>query len=153
MTDKKQTTTPKRDPNPNKHAKPLHEIGYMLDPIEQRLAWAREAVEAGRDVNQLDDAADWRRNLGRPLHAALEHPGCFDDATGKTKDRYESLDLVRFLLDHGADPRLRCCRGQDSPIDVARAQAASNANNARVREFNEKALEMMVESAKIKDGE
>lgn len=151
MTGTKQSTS-KRDPNPNRYPNPLHEIGYMLDPIEQRLAWAQEAVTAGQDVNQLDDTTDWRRNLGRPLHAALEHPGCLDDATGKIKDRDESLDLVRFLLDHGADPRLRCCRGKDSPIDVARAQAANPSNTTRLREYNKKALAMMEEVAKRKDG-
>ncbi|RYP68490.1 hypothetical protein DL771_006642 [Monosporascus sp. 5C6A] len=110
-----------------------------------------EAIARGCGVNELGYRIS--RPL-RPLHAAIENPGSMD-RTGKFHDRLESLDMVRFLLAHGADPRLRA--GQAgipwyrwlTPMDEALYQArhCREAGSSDYR-FWEEAREMMIEAAK-----
>ncbi|EEY23751.1 predicted protein [Verticillium alfalfae VaMs.102] len=125
---------------------PLTEIGQCLDPIETRLQWAKQAVDAGHDVNELDLNTDWRRNKGRPLHSALEHPGRMDEMTAHDRGRNESLDLVKFLLERGADPRLRDCRGKETAMDRARCVLGSPVGDVE-RSFVEEAVRLMEEAA------
>ncbi|KAM0282356.1 hypothetical protein ACHAQH_003035 [Verticillium albo-atrum] len=129
---------------------PLSEIGQCLDPIATRLQWAKQALDAGHDANELDLNTDWRRNKGRPLHSALEHPGRMDDVTGEDRGRNESLDLVKFLLERGADPRLRDCTGKETPLDRARSVLGSPVSDVE-RSFVEEALRLMEGAAKKLD--
>ncbi|RXG43008.1 hypothetical protein VDGE_06145 [Verticillium dahliae] len=126
---------------------PLTEIGQCLDPIETRLQWAKQALDAGHDVNELDLNTDWRRNKGRPLHSALEHPGRMDEMTAHDRGRNESLDLVKFLLERGADPRLRDCRGKETAMDRARCVLGSPVGDVE-RSFVDEALRLMEEAAR-----
>ncbi|RYP51098.1 hypothetical protein DL768_003504 [Monosporascus sp. mg162] len=136
--------------NPNKHGRyALHEACLAIEPIAWRLNWASEAIARGCDVNELNDRIS--RPL-RPLHEAIENPG---SRTGKFHDRFESLDMVRFLLAHGADPRLRAGRADTpryrwlTPMDEALCEArrSREAGYSDYR-FWEEAREMMIEAAK-----
>ncbi|KAF4986180.1 hypothetical protein FDECE_16083 [Fusarium decemcellulare] len=131
--------------NPNKYRNPLHEIGQMLEPIAIRLAWAEEAIAAGADPNALEENPRWETNRHRPLHAALDHPGDRDVYTGQDRGRAESLDLIRFLLDKGADPRLRDCRGLQTPAETARLEGQIIPSE-QGRRFYEEAAKILEES-------
>ena len=145
----------KADANPNKYPSPLHEIGQMHEDIATRLAWAEEALatRGEGEVNALDGGTDWRTSRGRPLHAALSLPGNVDQWTGERRARFESLDLLRFLLDRGADPRLRDARGLDTPADLARWELRTRADDDPSRGFYEQAIQMLEEAAKKIEGE
>ena len=147
--------TKKVDANPNKYPSPLHEIGQMHEDIATRLAWAEEALatRGEGEVNALDGGTDWRTSRGRPLHAALSLPGNVDAWTGERRARFESLDLLRFLLDRGADPRLRDARGLDTPADLARWELRTRADDDPSRGFYEQAIQMLEEAAKKIEGE
>lgn len=138
-------------PNPNQFPNPFHEIGQSLEEISIRLDWAEEALAAGRDVNELDRIPDWRINRGRPLHAALEHTGRLDPQTGKERERNESLDLVQWLLKHGADPRLKDYRGIQTPIDQAREQLRIS-KNKNVKAFYKDSIALMQEAVDKLEG-
>ena len=145
----------KADANPNKYQSPLHEIGEMHEDIATRLTWAEEALAKRGEgvVNALDDGTDWRRNRGRPLHAAPSLPGHVDAWTGERRARFESLDLLRFLLDRGADPRLRDARNLDTPADLARWELKTRAADDSTRGFYEQAIQMLEDAAKKIEGE
>ncbi|KAI1417117.1 hypothetical protein F5Y13DRAFT_153700 [Hypoxylon sp. FL1857] len=154
MSDEKNATTEdmerwaKDNPNGGGYAYPLHDIGMIFAPIAVRLAWAEEALAAGHDVNALHP------RMGRPLQAAL------DDAhrTGTPPGRAENLDLIRWLLDHGADPRLRDLDGR-TPMDIAWVSGRqwrdehTEAGDA-MADFLDQARAMMIEAArKLEDKE
>ncbi|KAF4983551.1 hypothetical protein FZEAL_1086 [Fusarium zealandicum] len=133
--------------NPNKYRFPLHEIGQMLDPIAARLAWAQEAIAAGKDPNALEDDARWERNRNRPLHAALDHAGDRDVHNGRDRGHAESLDLIKFLIDQGADPRLRDCLGKQTPAEAARLEAQISPTE-RSKRFYDEAATILEEAEK-----
>lgn len=96
---------------------PYHTIGCMLEPASTRIRLAELALARGHDVNQLDIWNPYNRNLGRPLHQAVEAklPSFLDEDTNRVV--WEDLEWLRWLLDHGADPRLNDVSGQKSAID------------------------------------
>ena len=71
-----------------------------------------------------------------------------DDRTGARRGRCESLDLVRWLLDRGADPRLRDARGLENPADLARRELRTAPAGHPRRGFYEEAIQMLEEAAK-----
>ena len=126
--------------NLNRVEYPLHEIGQMEDPIEIRLAWAEEAIAAGNDPNELDIYGGLSSGLDRPLHCAVSGGG-----------PPENLQLVRFLLDRGADPRLRDARNRLTPMWLA--ELWSKGDEKLSSNYYPEALKMMKAAAKKLDGE
>ncbi|EMR62172.1 hypothetical protein MGN70_005916 [Eutypa lata] len=124
--------------NLNRVEYPLHEIGQMEDPIEIRLAWAEEAIAAGNDPNELDIYGGLSRGLDRPLHCAVNGGG-----------PPENLQLVRFLLDRGADPRLRDARNRLTPMWLA--ELWSKGDEKLPSNYYPEALKMMKAAAKKLD--
>ncbi|KAI0103495.1 hypothetical protein F4814DRAFT_452841 [Daldinia grandis] len=124
----------------------IQSICQSLAPVALRITWAEEAIAAGLDVNQL------LPHSARPLQEAIENPQNRDWRTMATLDHYESLDLVRWLLDHGADPRLRDWVAV-SAIDEALINKLRN-KDSPTAEFYDQARKMMIEAArKLEDKE
>ncbi|KAI1378779.1 hypothetical protein F4677DRAFT_465882 [Hypoxylon crocopeplum] len=131
-----------RDNPNNGYPYPLHDVGLSLAPVVLRLAWAEEALASGHDVNKL------HARMGRPLHAAIENPQNIDDRTRAVLGRYENVDLVKWLLDHDADPRLRDLQGK-SPMDEALCQSRYHKEKgSSVAEFWDQARQMMIQAGK-----
>ncbi|RYP23192.1 hypothetical protein DL765_001277 [Monosporascus sp. GIB2] len=138
--------------NPNKYGGySLHGACLAIAPISWRLSWASEAIVRGCDVNELDGIYQPLR----PLHAAIENPGDVDYRTGKLHDRFESLEMVQFLLAHGADPRLQAGQAHIpkrhwlTPMDVALSNARYHRESGfSVYRFWEEARDLMIEAAK-----
>lgn len=124
--------------DPTRGEYPLHDIALMSGhPIELRLAWAETVIAAGTDPNELylDNPA---RELNRPLHCLLDNNA-----------PPANLQLVRFLLDHGADPRLRDVQNRLSPMHLARFWIKGELGH---KEYCQDALKMMEAAAKKLDG-
>ncbi|KAI2603813.1 uncharacterized protein GGS25DRAFT_505566 [Hypoxylon fragiforme] len=125
---------------------PLHDVGLSVAPVILRISWAEEALANGHDVNRLHSA------MGRPLHTAIENPQHMDCRTGAVLDHYESLDLVRWLLERGADPRLRDTRGK-SAMDRAWCLARYRKEQRDpLAGFWDQARAMMVRAARKLEG-
>ena len=96
---------------------PLFREPLSNHTVEVKLAAVRAAIEAGADVNQLDDDPTGH-NEGRPLDACLNLPHMAGSADVTT-----NLPVIKMLLEHGADPRLRARSIFWPPIAVARRYA------------------------------
>ncbi|KAI1762358.1 hypothetical protein GGR53DRAFT_502024 [Hypoxylon sp. FL1150] len=138
----------KYNPNHNGFAYPLHDVGLSMAPVAVRLAWAQEALEAGHDVNKL------HHRMGRPLQTAIDEPHNRDDRTGARLGRCENIDVVKWLLDHGADPRLRNSWGQTAMDDawvmsrLGREKDNRTEDDDMVADFLDQARDMMVQVAR-----
>ncbi|KAI6082721.1 hypothetical protein F4821DRAFT_207076 [Hypoxylon rubiginosum] len=143
----------KHDPNRVGFAYPLHDVGLSMAPVAVRLAWAREALDAGHDVNKL------HHRMGRPLQTAIDEPHNRDDRTGVRLSRCENIDVVKWLLDHGADPRLRNSFGQSAMDDawvmsrLRREKDKRTEDDVTVADFLDQAREMMIQVARKLEGE
>lgn len=128
---------------------PLHATMLHLNAsADAKLAWAKQALADGHDVNKVYSHPDPDHQFGyrgRPLHEAIEWPPYCSPCIG---DR-SNLGLVRFLLDHGADPRLKDRYGQATPMDRARWWLHVKSVDSG---FMREALEMMEKRARILDG-
>ncbi|KXJ91836.1 hypothetical protein Micbo1qcDRAFT_233218 [Microdochium bolleyi] len=125
------------NPNNNKQTQPLFDIAELdQHPLDLRLAWARQALAAGHDVNRLDQNPHRLANFGRPLHCALREP------------LPDNLELIRFLIEQGADPRLRDCRNQKSATDAARECIDGYGKGSSAHGFYTQAAKLMDVAAK-----
>ncbi|RFU36214.1 hypothetical protein B7463_g88, partial [Scytalidium lignicola] len=79
---------------------PLLYIPASYIPIDEKIALMKQAIEAGDNVNQLDPTPDRRYSRGRPLNVAV------DSDILSPAHLKENIPVVKFLLEHGADPRL-----------------------------------------------
>ncbi|KAK8080893.1 hypothetical protein PG997_008711 [Apiospora hydei] len=113
-----------------------------------QLAWARQALADGHDVNKVYTHPDPNHKFGyrgRPLHECIEYPPYCRPCL----HRAESLDLIRFLLDNGADPRLKDRYGKVTPMDRAQLWMARETTNLS---FLREALKLMEIKARSLDG-
>lgn len=94
---KKKKKKPKLRKRQTLHSEPLG-----THPVEVKLANIRAAIAAGIDVNGLDESDPVCHREGRPLDACLRVTHMAHGATF-----YGNLDVIKVLLEHGADPRLR----------------------------------------------
>ncbi|KAH8733951.1 hypothetical protein BGZ61DRAFT_529174 [Ilyonectria robusta] len=124
---------------------PLHTIGPMPVSTKVRLAWTREAVIKGRDVNRLDPDTNARNHRGRPLHQVLENNGCSQDDLSTFTNEPDGILLVEFYLLCGADPRLKDRFGWRSCLDEARHGIKQNEN---CHKYWTDALKLMEEAVK-----
>ncbi|KAI8965409.1 hypothetical protein F5Y11DRAFT_9509 [Daldinia sp. FL1419] len=123
----------------------LLSICQSLAPVALRISWAEEAIATDLDVNQL------LPHSSRPLQEAIENPQNHDWRLNIPLDHYESLDMVRWLLDHGADPRLRDWVSV-SAIDEALINKLRN-KDSPTAEFYDQARKMMIEAARKLEAE
>lgn len=80
---------------------PLFREPLSNHPVEEKVAAMRAAIEAGADVNQLDQEPIVGYNEGRPLDACIN--GSHMPSGVRLEDNIPAIEL---LLQHGADPRL-----------------------------------------------
>lgn len=92
-------------------------------PAEEKVAAMRAAIEAGADVNQLDEEPIVGYNEGRPLDACID--GSHMPAGGRLADNIPAIEL---LLQHGADPRLGARPTLFAPVRRARYYAENAAS-------------------------
>ncbi|KAH7165671.1 hypothetical protein EDB81DRAFT_942678 [Dactylonectria macrodidyma] len=130
--------------DPNRGTLPLHKVCDLPVNITRRLAWAREALRNGHDINQLDPDQS-EHHLGRPLHVALDKTGCSLGVNRLTANKYDRLELVDLYLQKGADPRLRDRFGV-SAIDKARSKINEVDIHQMNPEFWETALVKMFDA-------
>lgn len=133
-----------------KNLKPLHHEPLSTHPIEKKLARMRAAIAAGADVNGLDESEPICHREGRPLDACLRvshmpNGGFF----------YENVHVIELLLEHGADPRLRCIKNVFfTPLQVATFGAERDDQVPRAKVFFERVVVMFKEAiAKLEERE
>ncbi|KAK8856065.1 hypothetical protein PGQ11_011977 [Apiospora arundinis] len=123
----------------------LHHLAQEPRDPDEKVAWAKVLIEAGHDVNKLDEKPYIISNWGRPLHWALEWTG------EKEGDRAGTLRFLQCLLDHGADPRLKCCQNKVSALDVARVNCRGWTESETGRELLKPGYLMMLDKARELD--
>lgn len=128
---------------------PLHTIGAMPVSTKVRLAWTREAVIKGHDVNRLDPDTNALNHRGRPLHQVLDNNGCSQDDLSTFSNEPDGILLVEFYLLCGADPRLKDRFGWWSCLDEARRGIKQNEN---CHKYWIDALKLMEEAVKKLEG-
>lgn len=112
-------------------------------PLEVKLARMRKAIAAGADVNGLDYSLPKGHREGRLLHACLRTTHMAGNATFSCNDQ-----VIKFLLDHGADPRL-CADNAAmfvSPLEVATWAAEVEHQTERGMEFYRRIVAMIKEA-------
>lgn len=102
-------------PKPHHLKSPLITEPLRNHPSETKLAVVRAAIEAGGNVNELDDDPFLGYNEGRPLDACLNSPHM--DGGASIRDNFP---VIQLLLEHGADPRLRARSIMHPPIAIAK---------------------------------
>ncbi|KAK7926812.1 hypothetical protein PG985_003810 [Apiospora marii] len=128
---------------------PFHAtILHLNASTDAKLAWIKQALADGHDVNRVYSHPEPHHKFGyrgRPLHEAIEWPPYCNPCIGDPSN----LVLVRFLLDNGADPRLKDRYGKATPMDRARWWLNVKSVDS---DFLREALEMMEKKARILDG-
>ncbi|KAK8052497.1 hypothetical protein PG993_003882 [Apiospora rasikravindrae] len=128
---------------------PFHAIIMYGGSTHNQLAWARQALADGHDVNKVYTHPDSDHKFGfrgRPLHECIEYPPyCYP-----CLQRAETIDLIRFLLENGADPRLKDRYDKVTPMDRARLWMTKESTNLS---FLQEALKMMERKARSLDDE
>lgn len=129
---------------------PLHSEPLSTHPVEVKLANIRAAIAAGADVNGLDESDPACHREGRPLDACLRVTHMASGATF-----YSNLDVIKVLLDHSADPRLRNRKTVFiSPLRVAVFNAEKEGQEPRAKAFYEQVVVMFKEAiAKLEERE
>lgn len=133
-----------------RNRQPLHSEPLGTHPVEVKLANIRAAIAAGADVNGLNESdlvCHWE---GRPLDACLRVTHMAAGATF-----YGNLDVIKVLLEHGADPRLWDCKNVFfTPLEVAVFNAEKDGQISRVKVFYEQVVVMFKEAiAKLEERE
>lgn len=142
-----QPTNHSRDEPSNEEKKArkslLHTVPLGAASLEVKLAKMRQAIAAGADVNGLDYSLPKGHREGRPLHACLRRTHMAGNATFSSNDQ-----VVQFLLDHGADPRL--CAGNAgifwSPLHTAISEAEAKDQTEWGKGFYGRIVAMMKEA-------
>jgi len=107
----------------------------------------KAALASGADPNELDHEPRAEKNLGRPLHLAIEY------TSSNLSRLHENLPVVELLLQHGADPRLGGMQGRYSPLeDLRRVVAYNDPTMREAMGFFKEVLEMMEVKARELDG-
>lgn len=119
---------------------PLFREPLSNHPIEEKLAAMRAAIEAGADVNQLDNDPIVGYNLGRPLDACVRHWFI------------KNIPATELLLQHGADPRLNARPTLFSPLRTM-TYHAENGPTEENRAACKRILAMFEEAILRLDGE
>lgn len=94
---------------------PLFRKPLSNHPAEEKVAVMRAAIEAGADVNQLDEEPIVGYNKGRPLDACIN--GMHMPSGIQLED---NIPVFELLLQHGADPRLGARPTSFAPVRRAR---------------------------------
>lgn len=116
-------------------------------PISVKLTAMKAALASGADPNELDHEPRAEKNLGRPLHLAIEY------TSSNLSRLHENLPVVELLLQHGADPRLGGMQGRYSPLeDLRRVVAYNDPTMREAMGFFKEVLEMMEVKARELDG-
>ncbi|KAL1849881.1 hypothetical protein Daus18300_013138 [Diaporthe australafricana] len=133
-----------------KDREPLHSESLSTHPVEIKLANIRAAIAAGADVNGLDESEPTYHREGRPLDACLRVTHMANGATF-----YSNVDVIKVLLEHGADPRLRDRKTVFfTPLEVAVFNAEKEGQIPRAKVFYGQVVVMFKEViAKLEEKE
>jgi hypothetical protein len=122
--------------------------------IEVKLANMRVTINQGADVDELDTEPDAFLNYGRPLHFAS------DITHIEFKNLKDNLDVIKLLLEKGADPRKPGMMYTDSALEEVKFSLKSALRNGRFQKewkdvipFLRDAYEKMKEAADRLDAE
>ncbi|KAF1962804.1 hypothetical protein CC80DRAFT_487272 [Byssothecium circinans] len=129
-----------RIPKPTHLKSPFFREPFRNHPASTIVSIIRAAIEAGGDVNGLDDDPYLGFNEGRPLDACLNFPHMCGDA-----DPVDNLPVIELLLEHGADPRLKSRSTIFPPIYRARYYAGRELPE-EVRVFWDRVLALFEEA-------
>lgn len=102
---------------------PLFREPLSNHPAEEKVAAMRAAIDAGADVNQMDQEPIVGYNEGRPLDACIN--GSHFPGGVRLEDNIPAIEL---LLQHGADPRLGARPTLFAPVRRARYYAENAAS-------------------------
>jgi hypothetical protein len=117
------------------HQTYLHSAPLGDENNTTRLRYMRAAIAMGSDVNELDATRSIHYNHGRPLHCVLDWRGFRGP---------DNIEILQFLLDQGADPRLQDRHGM-TPLQIARGTLRGNCSE-KEREFMEAAETILVDA-------
>lgn len=155
-----QTTQAPNHGNPSKKKKkkkpklrkrqPLHSKPLGTHPVEVKLANIRAAIAAGANVNGLNESDPVCHREGCLLDACLHVTHMAAGATF-----YGNLDIIKVLLEHSANPRLRDHRNVFfTPLEVAVFNAKKDGQIPRAKVFYEQVVVMFKEAiAKLEERE
>lgn len=101
---------------------------------EEKVAAMRAAIEAGADVNQLDQEPIVGYNEGRPLDVCVKH------------NYTSNLGAIELLLQHGADPRLHARPTLMSPLRRVAFYAEYEHSSEEQRVFCKRVLALFEEA-------
>lgn len=101
---------------------PLFREPLSNHPAEEKVDVMRAAIEAGADVNQLDEEPIVGYNEGRPLDTCIN--GMHMPSGVQLED---NIPVIELLLQHGSDPRLGARPTMFTPVRRARYFAENTA--------------------------
>ncbi|KAI1414022.1 hypothetical protein F5Y13DRAFT_188544 [Hypoxylon sp. FL1857] len=120
---------------------PFHVLPTVRASLAFKIAWAEGAFKAGEDVNTLHPYD------GTALHVVMRKRNV--PSYESHLDFSDDLKWVEWLLDHGADPRLRDGVGGCSAMDDAILYAAVQKEMDSPIDFFVKSHQLMVQAAKL----